>query len=253
MKRIKEIRNFQLNITADEGRTAHIRIPYNQKSEWMGFYEILDPNVFKKTLQENNSIRVLVEHDDRLLIARSDNGSLRITNTPDALEADFDIPETTVGNDLLVEIKSGLILGASFGFIVVRDDYKFVDGDEVRTIYEAKLLELSCVRSIPAYSGTTVSVRSLSSAFEGKEVDEAGQTAIREEIEKLQNLLPKVEEKKEEEQKEPESEPQKEPEGPTEEEIKAQEEQKQKDIEEQEAIDSLYKRLEEAEKILCEA
>lgn len=218
MKHNKEIRTYQIEVTANEGRTAHIRIPYNQRSEWMGFYEILDPNVFKKTLQENNSIRVLVEHDDRLLIARNDNGSLRITNTPDALEADFDIPDTTTGNDLLVEIRSGLILGASFGFIVLRDDYKIIDGDEVRTVYEAKLLELSCVRSLPAYPTTEVSVRSLSSAFkEGEEIDEKGQTAIREEIEKLQSLLPKTEEKKEE-QKQPEPEPQPEPEVKTEEE-----------------------------------
>lgn len=201
MKHTKEFRSFPVEITTGENRTAHIRIPYNERSEYMGFYEILDPSVFKKTLQENNSIRVLVEHDDRLLVARSDNGSLRITNTPDALEADFDIPETTVGNDLLVEIKSGLILGASFGFIVMKDDYKFIDGDEVRVVYEAKLLELSCVRSIPAYSGTSVSVRSLSSAFEGKEnIDEEGQAAIRAEIEKLNSLLPQ-EEKKEEEKK----------------------------------------------------
>ena len=233
MKHTKEFRSFPVEITTGENRTAHIRIPYNQRSEWMGFYEILDPSVFKKTLQENNSIRVLVEHDDRLLVARSDNGSLRITNTPDALEADFDIPETTVGNDLLVEIKSGLILGASFGFIVMKDDYKFVDGDEVRVVYEAKLLELSCVRSIPAYSGTSVSVRSLSSAFEGKEVDEAGQEAIRAEIEKLSALLPKEEVKEEEVKSEPE--PQEEPEDDPEE-IKALNERLQKA---QEIIDSL--------------
>lgn len=198
MKHDKEFRSFPVEITTGENRTAHIRIPYNQRSEYMGFYEVLDPNVFKKTLQENKSIRVLVEHDDRLLIARSDNGSLRITNTPDALEADFDIPETTVGNDLLVEIKSGLILGASFGFIVMKDDYKFVDGDEVRTVYEAKLLELSCVRSIPAYSGTSVSVRSLSSFFDGKELSEDDQKSVQAEIEKLQSLLPKQEEERKE-------------------------------------------------------
>lgn len=226
MKHTKEFRSFPVEITTGENRTAHIRIPYNERSEYMGFYEILDPSVFKKTLQENNSIRVLVEHDDRLLVARSDNGSLRITNTPDALEADFDIPETTVGNDLLVEIKSGLILGASFGFIVMKDDYKFIDGDEVRVVYEAKLLELSCVRSIPAYSGTSVSVRSLSSAFEGKEnIDEEGQAAIRAEIDKLNSLLPQ-EEKKEEEKKD-EDDP---------EEIKALQERLQKA---QEIIDSL--------------
>ena len=239
MKKQKEYRSFSFEL-ASEGRTAHIRIPYNSRSEYMGFYEILSPEVFKKTLQENSSIRVLVEHDDRLLLARSDNGSLRITNTPDALEADFDIPETTLGNDLLVEIKSGLITGASFGFIVVRDDYKFVDGDEVRTVLEAKLLELSVVRSIPAYSGTSVSVRSLSQALEGQEINDDAKSAIQAEIDKLQAMLPK-EEPKEEVKEEIQEE--------IKEEVK-EEEVKEPEID-QAVLDDLEARLDAAEKILC--
>ena len=243
MKKQKEYRSFSFEL-ASEGRTAHIRIPYNSRSECLGgFYEILSPEVFKKTLQENSSIRVLVEHDDRLLLARSDNGSLRITNTPDALEADFDIPETTLGNDLLVEIKSGLITGASFGFIVVRDDYKFVDGDEVRTVLEAKLLELSVVRSIPAYSGTSVSVRSLSQALEGQEINDDAKSAIQAEIDKLQAMLPK-EEPKEEIKEEIKEE--------VKEEIKEEVKEEIKEPEvDQAALDELQARLEAAEKIIC--
>ena len=94
---------------------------------------------------------------------------------------------------------------------------------------------------------TIVYTRSLSSAFkEGQELNEKDQTAIKTEIEKLQNLLPKEEVK--EEVKEPE--PQSEPETPPEE--TKEEEQPKEEEPSQEQIDALLARLEAAEQILNE-
>ena len=251
-KKQKEYRAISFNASTEENsRTISGLIPYNSDSAYMGFVERLSPGCFSKSLSEQSDIRALIEHSDQRLLARTKNGSLILEDGPDALRFTFDAPNTTEGDDILTMVRDGLVSGCSFGMIVMSENYTLENGEEIRTILEARLLEVSLVLSEPAYPETIVYTRSLSSAFEGKEISETDKTAIQEEINKLQNLLPKEEEKKEEEQKEPE--PQKEPEGPTEEEIKAQEEQKQKDIEEQEAIDSLYKRLEEAEKILCEA
>ena len=239
MKKQKEIRNISWNASIDENsRTVCGMIPYNSYSENLGgWYEKLAPGCFSKTIREQEDIRMICEHDDTKILARTKNGSLKLDDRDDGLYFEFEAPNTTLGDDTLVQIRDGLIAGMSFGMIVYNENYDYEDNKEVRTVLEARLLELSIVYSMPAYPSTIVYTRSLSSAFEGKEVDEAGQTAIREEIEKLQSLLPKTEEVKEEVKTE-EPEPEKEPEGPSE--------------EEQKEIDELMKRLEVAQKIIDE-
>lgn len=202
----KEIRNISFNASIDENsRTIAGIIPYNSLSEYMGYYEKLQPGCFSKTLSEQEDVRLIMEHNDSALLARTKNGSLKLDDREDGLHFEFDAPETTLGNDTLVQVREGLINGCSFGMIVYQDTYTYEDNREVRTIVEARLLEISLVYSIPAYPDTIVYTRSLSSAFkEGQEIDDAGKEAIKSEIEKLQNLLPKEEEKKEEEHKEEE-------------------------------------------------
>ena len=250
MKRNKEYRAISFNASSDENsRTISGIIPYNSDSAYMGFIERLAPGCFSKSLSEQTDIRALVEHSDQRLLARTKNGSLKLEDSEDALRFTFDAPNTTEGDDILTMVRDGLVSGCSFGFIVIKDDYKLINGDEFRTILEAKLLEVSLVLSEPAYPETVVYTRSLSSAFsEGKELTDEDKTAIQTEIDKLQNLLPKEEEKKEEEVKEEvkEPEPEKEPEGPSEEEQKRQ-------AEEEAALESLLKRLEEAQKIIDSA
>lgn len=253
----KEFRSLAINLES-ESRTAHITIPYNTRSEYMGFWEILAPGCFTKTLQQSKSIRVLIEHDDRKLISRTDNGSLRIVDTPTALEADFDIPNTTEGNDLLEMIRTGLTNGASFGFICMKEDYHLENGEEVRTVLEARLLELSVVLSEPAYSASKVFMRSLSSALEGKEIDDQAQESIKTEIEKLQSLLPKIEPRVEG----PSIEEAKQEQAKIEAELKAKAEaeimqkkaikEELKAQEEAEEMQKLYDRLVKAEEILLE-
>lgn len=264
MNKNKEYRQLSFDASADaESRTIEGLIPYNSLSEYMGFWEKLNPGCFSKSISEQQDIRCLIEHDDRKLLARTKNGSLVLEDREDGLHFRLEAPNTTDGNDILVQVREGLVSGCSFGMIVMDERYTIDDGKEVRTIMEARLLEISLILSEPAYPSTIVYTRSLSSAFkEGEEIDEKGQTAIREEIEKLQSLLPvesnheeteqqeKQEEVKTEEQKQPE--PEKEPEGPTEEEQKKAEEEAKRAEEEQKEIDELMKRLEAAQKIIDE-
>lgn len=250
MKKQKEIRNISFNASVDENsRTIAGMIPYNSYSENLGgWYEKLAPGCFSKTIQEQEDIRMICEHNDNLILARTKNGSLKLEDREDGLYFEFESPNTTLGNDTLIQVRDGLIAGMSFGMIVYNENYDYEDGKEVRTVLEARLLELSIVYSMPAYPSTLVYTRSLSSAFEGKEIDEAGQNAIKAEIEKLQSLLP--EEKKEEQ---PEPEPAPEPEGPTEEEKQASAQaEAQRQAEEQKLIEELNARLEAAQKILDE-
>ena len=243
MKKQKEYRSISFSLN-DESRNINGFIPYNELSEFMGFYERIAKGAFNKTLADGADVRALIEHSDQRLLARTKNGSLHLEDMDDGLHFNFDAPDTQDGNDILTMTRSGLVNGCSFGFIVISDSYELIDGKEIRTILEARLLEVSLVLSEPAYSGTLVYTRSLSSALEGKEsLTEEEQKAAQAEIEKLQSMLPKVEESKEEKKEEEK--------GPTEDEIKAAKEAEEKAKAEAEEMQKLYERLEAASKILC--
>lgn len=227
-KKSVEFRNISFELNPDS-RTIVGRIFYNSDSEYMGFIESLAPGCFSKTLAESKDIRCLVEHDDRQLLARTKNNSLRFTDTGDFLEYQFEAPNTQIGNDILELTRSSMINGSSFGMIVLNDRYEVINGVEHRTITEAKLVEVSLILSEPAYPDTVVFTRSLSSAFEGKELSDSDKDAINAEIEKLRSLLPAQEEEQHEEEhheeehreEEQHEEEHHEPEGPSQEELDA--------------------------------
>lgn len=246
MKKQKEFRALALTLdTTEESRTIKGKIPYLSLSEDLGFYERLIPGCFSKTINDGADIRMILEHDDAKLLARRKNDSLHLTDMPDGLYFEFEAPNTSLGDDALEMVRTGLISGCSFGFICLRDDYHYEDGKEIRDVKECRLLEISLVTSIPAYPESQVYCRSLSQAFANKtELSEDEQKAALAEIEKLQALLPKVEEPVVETKEEPVVEEEK---GPTEEELKAQEEAAAKEAEE---MQKLYERLEAAQKIL---
>jgi len=176
-----------INYTEDN-RIIEGVIPYNSKSEWLGFYEMLDRGCFTKTLQEQKDIRALFEHEDNQLLARTKNGSLSFEDREDGLHFKFDVLETRLGDDVLAMVRSGLISGCSFGFIAIKDRY---DDENTRHIVEARLLEVSLV-SMPAYEETEVYTRSMSEEYMSKEcLNEDDIVRIREEINSLNGLLDK--------------------------------------------------------------
>jgi hypothetical protein len=75
---------------------------------------------------------------------------------------EIDIPDTTIGRDLVVNVDRGDIKGASFGFRTISDDWKTLNGKAHRTLIEAQLRDVSPV-TFPAYPDTSVAMRSLDS------------------------------------------------------------------------------------------
>lgn len=193
MQKNTEYRSYQIRALGDESRTIEGFIPYNSLSQDMGFFEQILPGAFAKSLAESKDIRALYSHDDSKLLARTKNGSLVFTDGPDGLRFQFDAPETTDGNDVLNMVRSSLIDGCSFGFSTITDNWHLLNGQEVRDLVEVRLFEVSLVGT-PAYEQSRVSMRSLSSFFDGKELSEDDQKSVQAEIEKLQALLPHQEE-----------------------------------------------------------
>jgi len=127
----------------------------------IGYYlEQLEPTAFRSVLASDPDVRGLLNHDPNQLLARTRNGSLKLSSDSHGLQFELDIPDTTLGNDVRTMVDTGLITGCSFGFIADEQDWTTHEGRDLRTHTSvAKLLDVSVV-TYPAYEGTSVSLRS---------------------------------------------------------------------------------------------
>ena len=250
----KEFRSFGMIASTDDEMVLKGTIPYESKSEYMGFYEILKRGCFKKTVNESRDIQFLEEHDPSKLRARGKNGSFIVNEDDEGVHFEAHLVDTSENRDLYTKVKSGLLSNVSFGFSVVKE--RIVDG--IRNILEARLYEISAVGS-PAYAETTLNTRSLSEVMKEKEtLDDADKTSIEEEIATLTAMLGKKDEPEapnEEPQEPPKeepsvvgSEPQSETDTPPQEEPKEPSEEEvfySKLLERLEAVESLLTKAEE--------
>jgi HK97 family phage prohead protease len=105
-----------------------------------------------------------LEHEPRALLATVDSGTLDISNTSAGLGYEFECPNTSVGNDTLEYIDSGLIRGSSIQMQVRGDHFERRGGTVTRHLDEIQLMALSPVAT-PAYPDATIQRRSLDLAF----------------------------------------------------------------------------------------
>lgn len=145
-------------------------IPYNQRSEDMGFYEYITPTAFNKTLADGADVRALVNHDTSKLLGRVKNGSLTLRSEEDGLHIKCELPDTSYAEDAYKLIRDGYNTGLSFGFITIQDKWEQKEEDgELRTVcylLEVRLLEVSFCVSFPAYESTDSKARSLRSVLD---------------------------------------------------------------------------------------
>lgn len=146
-------------------KTLKGKIPYSSKSRNLGFYEILAPGCFGESLRAGGfegDVLARYEHDSRMLLGRRSAGTLRLQDSPGALNYECDLPATSCGADVAHLAERGDLKNSSFCFIV--EDYErdekwdvTPDGQLIRTILRAELMEVSPVAD-PAYPEATVSV-----------------------------------------------------------------------------------------------
>ncbi len=197
MNKELQTRNFKTNKVQirelDDGkRVIEGIIPFNQRSEWMGFYEYIAPTAFNKTISDGADVRALWNHDDSKLLGRVKNGSLRLTVMDDGLHIECDLPKTSYAEDVYQLIRDNYNTGMSFGFYTVQDEWtqEEIDGVpyETCTLIEVRLLEVSFAVSFPAYEGTSSSARSARSLIDSlKNLDL--KKLSNEEKEELKNTL----------------------------------------------------------------
>ena len=150
----------------NEGR--HISgkaISFDTESNDIGFIEILHRGCITQELIDSSNIVFLYNHDYNQVIARANKGkgTLNIDLRDDGVYFDLDVPQTTMGNDLLENIRLGNITQCSFGFRYANepDAYKDEKINDVwyRNVYKiGELFDLSAV-TYPAYDDTYVNAR----------------------------------------------------------------------------------------------
>jgi uncharacterized protein len=138
------------------GLRGHAAV-FNTEAKLPGFTETIMPGAFAKSLRLGTDILALLDHDQTKLLARTKSGTLRLAEDGKGLAFALDVPDTSIGNDVLELAKRGDLGGMSFGFQVDKDGEKWTGTK--RSLYSVNLLEVSVVSAWPAYEGTNVIAR----------------------------------------------------------------------------------------------
>ena len=157
----KEVRMFASDMQLGDSNTAYgYAALFNSTTDLGSFDEMIEPGAFDGT--DMADVRALFNHDPNMLLARTSSGTLKLTVDEKGLRYEFDIPDTTAGRDLKELLARGDISQSSFGFTIDKEDWEERMGTKPkRKIKKVKrLFDVSPV-TFPAYTDTTVALRSL--------------------------------------------------------------------------------------------
>lgn len=151
-----------------------------------GFTEVVKRGAFTKTITSHD-IRALFNHDENLVLGRTDSGTLRLSEDSHGLRMEIDPPNTSMGRDVVEMVRRGDVSGASFGFTPVKQAWARGENGEPdrRELLEVRLFDVSPV-TFPAYAEAEVASRALSWARRGL----SGGPLTSEELQMVTRLLP---------------------------------------------------------------
>lgn len=155
-------RRFNLrasDIVSEEGRTIKgYSAVFNAFYEmWDGYKETIAVGAFDEC--DMTDVVALFNHESEYLLARlkDGQGTLKLVVDEKGLYFEFEAPNTTIGNDVLENVKLQNIRGCSFAFTVAEQMVEdFEDGTCIRTITKIdKLYDVGPVVN-PAYEETEI-------------------------------------------------------------------------------------------------
>ncbi|MCT8992045.1 HK97 family phage prohead protease [Chelativorans sp. SCAU2101] len=150
-------RRASLELRAKGRRLEGYAALYGVDTRISDFTEVILPGAFTDTLREGRDVLALADHDPKAVLARTRSGTLRLSEDSRGLHFDLDVPNTSIGRDLLELAERGDIGGMSFGFTVRDKGERWTDNR--RELRAVNLHEISIVSAWPAYEGTTVQAR----------------------------------------------------------------------------------------------
>lgn len=148
-----------------------------------GFKEVIRAGAFKQSLIDNPDVLCLYGHDMNQILGRGASGTLEIFEDSVGLRFTCKLPDTSTARDLIELMSRNDINKMSFGFSVPDggDEWaQLPDGQIIRTLIRVVLYEISVVGQ-PAYTSTSVNLRSVPKALRGKLKDSGEEAEINEE------------------------------------------------------------------------
>jgi hypothetical protein len=170
----KEIRSFKCELRSEPEAPSKIvgyAAVYDSLSvDLGGFRERLRKGAFRSVLESPDlDVVANCDHDNSRILGRFrrvggtvTSSSLRIAEDDHGLKIEFDIPDTTLGNDITYLMREKIIDQMSFAFNCEPEAEVWTreDGNEVREITEVcGLYDISLV-VFPAYEATEAQLRS---------------------------------------------------------------------------------------------
>ena len=181
-----DVQDLELRMDGDKPTVVGYGAVFNSESNDLGgFREYIAPGAFDGRLEDD--VRFLINHDANLILARTTNGTLRLSVDEKGLRYEADMPNTSTARDLMELLKNGTISQSSFAFTVEEDSWEIKDGMNIRTIDKvSRLYDVSSV-TYPAYDAASSSV-ALRSMKEWQEKEEAKKLEESLEAEKLEGI-----------------------------------------------------------------
>ena len=121
------------------------------------FLERIKAGVFRNALKKNDNVLVLLNHDETRVLASTKDGSAVLAEDNIGLRAEITITD----KEVVQKARDGKLSGWSFGFIANDDEITTEGKDEIRTVTDLELLEVSILddTKAPAYYGTSIEAR----------------------------------------------------------------------------------------------
>ena len=181
-----DVQDLELRMDGDKPTVVGYGAVFNSMSNDLGgFKELISKDAFEGRLKDD--VRFLVNHDANLILARTTNGTLRLSVDEKGLRYEADLPNTSTARDLMELLKNGTISQSSFAFTVEDDSWEMKEGINIRTINKvSQLYDVSSV-TYPAYNEASSSV-ALRSMEEWKEKEQAKKLEASLEAEKIEGI-----------------------------------------------------------------
>ena len=131
------------------------KVLYDKKGQ---FIEKILPSVFRRAIEKNSSIKVLLDHDYDMELANTKDGTANLYEDNIGLRANVEITQP----DVVKKAKQKKLRGWSFGFICKKEDEVInKNGIRERSVRDMDLFEVSIIddKKIPAYIGTSIEMR----------------------------------------------------------------------------------------------
>ena len=159
--RVVEHRDHKMQVElreAENGGTTVVGYAavFDQITRIGTFREKIARSAFDRVLTESPNVVALINHDNNLVLGRTEAGTLRLSTDDHGLRYELDLGAQSYAKDLAISLQRGDISKSSFAFTIERETWE----DDVRTVNEVRMLyDISAVTT-PAYEQSSAALRS---------------------------------------------------------------------------------------------